>query len=401
MTVKIYFALLSTVLFQSAIAQPDGYWDKERATSKEIILGAGNRVAVKSEDLPVGTTEVVYRITLLDENQQMANSLVSLLKAIPDPTGISQGSAGAVFLLSKASGDDKCKYAIFNAASLATAYFTSGKTDKACFFQETPLNKDAKRLTVGKSSCLQSNSESIWFGFESQNWVMKQKIVLEIVPWVNNKLGRGWNPDSKNDILKICNSLKVIKKVRKKDQFCNCFLNAIVDKYTYREFSQLLAVEKSSEIESFTVQCLKKSGETYIFLDPIRDEANKYFIAGKTEQAIQLLQHEIFDKGYAVSLDYDTLGNYYLLSKQFAKAENTFNKGFTLDNSELSFQLNLAHIYLFTDRVDEAKEIHKKYKFQNVLSNLSWKQQTEKDFAEFKKRGFPDKDFKKILRILD
>jgi len=43
----------------------------------------------------------------------MANSLVSVLKSIPDPTGISQGSAGAVLLLSKISGEDKCKYAIF------------------------------------------------------------------------------------------------------------------------------------------------------------------------------------------------------------------------------------------------------------------------------------------------
>jgi len=401
MTVKIYLAFLSIVLFQSAIAQPDGYWDKDRATSKEIILGAGNRVVIKSEDLPVGTTEIVYRITLLDENQQMANSLVSLLKAIPDPTGISQGSAGAVFLLSKASGDDKCKYAIFNTASLATAYSTSGKTDKACFFQETPLNKDAKRLTAGKSSCLQFNSENIWFGFESQNWILKQRIVLEIVPWVNNKLGRGWNPESKNEIIKICNSGKVIKDVKKKDQFRNCFLNAVIEKYTYREFTQLLAVEKSSEIEAFTLNCLKKSGEEYILLNPIRHEAYRYFVDGKTEQAIQLLQRELFGKGYAVPLDYDTLGQYYLFSKQYTKAENAFNKGFALDPSELNFQLNLAHVYLFTDRVDEAKELHRKYKSQNVLTDLSWKQQVENDFTEFKKRGFPDKDFKKILRILD
>jgi hypothetical protein len=38
----------------------------------------------------LGTTELIFRITLLDDNQQMAGSLVSLLKAIPDPTGISQ-----------------------------------------------------------------------------------------------------------------------------------------------------------------------------------------------------------------------------------------------------------------------------------------------------------------------
>jgi hypothetical protein len=35
-------------------------------------------------------------------------------KSDSDPTGISQGSAGAVFILSKISGDDKCKYAVFS-----------------------------------------------------------------------------------------------------------------------------------------------------------------------------------------------------------------------------------------------------------------------------------------------
>ena len=82
---------LSAVLFSSSIyAQREGFWDKERATTKEITLSAGKRALIKTEDLPVGTTEFVYRITVLDENQKLTSSLVSVLKAIPDPTGISQ-----------------------------------------------------------------------------------------------------------------------------------------------------------------------------------------------------------------------------------------------------------------------------------------------------------------------
>jgi hypothetical protein len=38
---------------------------------------------IKTDDFPVGTTELIYRITLLDDNQKIANSLVSLLKAVP------------------------------------------------------------------------------------------------------------------------------------------------------------------------------------------------------------------------------------------------------------------------------------------------------------------------------
>jgi len=97
MNFKRIFLILLIASAYNSFAQKDGYWDKERATTKEILVSAGDRIVVKTEDLPVGTTEIVYRITLLDKNQQMANSLVSLLKSIPDPYGIGQGSAGAVF----------------------------------------------------------------------------------------------------------------------------------------------------------------------------------------------------------------------------------------------------------------------------------------------------------------
>ena len=122
MSTKKLLLLFVFFISKTTFAQQDGYWDKDRATTKEIIVTAGDRMTVKTEDLPTGTTEIIYRITLLDENQQMANSLVSLLKAIPDPTGISQGGAGAVFLMSKVSGDDKCKYAIFSTDKFASEY---------------------------------------------------------------------------------------------------------------------------------------------------------------------------------------------------------------------------------------------------------------------------------------
>jgi hypothetical protein len=44
------------------------------------LLFARDRIVIKTDDFPVGTTELIYRITLLDDNQKIANSLVSLLK---------------------------------------------------------------------------------------------------------------------------------------------------------------------------------------------------------------------------------------------------------------------------------------------------------------------------------
>lgn len=239
---RIVFLLLISIFYQSGFAQQDGYWDKDRATTKEIIVSARDRIVIKTDDFPVGTTELIYRITLLDDNQKMAGSLVSVLKAIPDPTGISQGSAGAVFLLSRISGDDKSKYAVFSSNELALAYQKSGKMDQACLAQETPLSKDAKRLSIDKSSCLKSATRNLWFGFESSNWIMKQKIVLEVVPWVDTKLSRGWTLENRKFVINQCKTSALARKLANSDDFCICIQEKIQKKYKFQEFQDLLAI---------------------------------------------------------------------------------------------------------------------------------------------------------------
>ena len=93
--------------------------------------------------------------------------------------------------------------------------------------------------------------------------------------------------------------------------------------------------------------------------------------------------------------------NYFILSKQFDKAEKTLNNALTKDATDINLQLQLAHLFMFTDRISEAKEIHKKYKGQNVNSKTSWIQQTNKDFDLFKKCRLPEDNFKKMLRVLE
>lgn len=394
----IYF--VSAILFSSSIfAQKDGFWDKERATSKEIVVTAGKRALIKTEELPSGTTEFVFRITLLNEGQKLTSSLVSVLKAIPDPTGISQGAAGAIHLTSAISGDDKCTYAIFNESNQANQFLKDGSSDKACFEQKEKVNKEVKLISTS-STCL-TNIPNLWFGFESQNWLMNQKIVLEVVPWVDYKASRGWDKIAKNEILALAKKFPVVSKLTKKEPFYAAFIEHISKKYTYKEFSQLLAVEKYSAIEKLTEESLKGTGEVKAYYDLIRDKSFVAFHKGNYDEAISIMSTEIFAKNRASYIDYGILGDYYLYSKQFTKAEETYKNGLKLNPSEIEFQLNLAHVYLFTDRVSEAKNIHNQYKMQNISSNVSWVNQTKSDFSEFEKKGFPSNDFKKILRILE
>jgi tetratricopeptide (TPR) repeat protein len=395
---KLFFVLLISILSISVFGQQDGYWDKERVTKKEIIVSARDRIVIKSEDFPVGTTEIVFRITLLDENQQLASSLVSVLKSIPDPTGISQGSAGAIFLLSKISGNDKCKYAVFSNELLVADYKKSGTTTKACFVQPEAISKDAKRLSIDKSSCLLPNLNAIWFGFESTNWIMKQKIVLEIVPWVNTKLSRGWNLENRKLVLNQCKTADLVKNNPNSEEFCVCILQELQKQYTFKEFQQLLAVEKSKVFKDFGGACFEETGASKKMYSNIRLEVSDLIQKGEYVDAISKLQIIIAD-GKATASDFNAFGYIYILTKQFDKAIKFLKEGEKLDESELLIKLNLAHAYLLNNNFKSAKFIHIKYQFQNVTDSLAWTQKVKLDFEKFKNAGLSDVDFNRVLRL--
>jgi hypothetical protein len=398
---KNFIVLFLFLITTSAVfSQKDGYWDKTRATTEEITVSARDRIIIKTQDFPEGTTELVYRITLLDKNQQMAGSLVSVLKAIPDPTGISQGSAGAVFILSKISGDDKCKYAIFSKEELATKYKGDGKTDDACLVQDTPISKDAKRLSTEKSACMKTNSGNLWFGFESKNWIMNQKIILEVVPWVDNKLSRGWTLENRKAIINQCKTSNLAQKMSNSDDFCVCILDKIQSKYKFKEFQKLLAVERAKAFKDFGNSCFGESSLSKGVYDDLRKQAVILSKQGKQGEAITKLT-TIINDGKATALDYNAIGIIYLLTKQYGKAIKFLKEGEKLDDSELLIKLNLAHAYLLNDNYSSAKAIYKEYQSQNVTDSLSWNEKVKQDFAAFKKAGIQNNDFERILKVLN
>ena len=394
----VLFLLLITA--NTVFSQKVGYWDKTRATTEEISVSARDRIIIKTQDFPEGTTEVVYRITLLDKNQQMAGSLVSVLKAIPDPTGISQGSAGAVFILSKISGDDKCKYAVFSSAELASKYKENGKTDDACLVQDTPVSKDTKRLSAEKSACMQSNSGNLWFGFESKNWIMNQKIILEVVPWVDNKLSRGWTMENRKAIIDQCKTSNLAQKMTNSDDFCVCILDKIQSKYKYKEFQKLLTVERAKAFKDFGNSCFGESSLSKSVYDDLRKQAATLVKQGKQGEAIQKLT-TIINDGKATALDYNAIGNSYVLTKQYGKAIKFLKEGEKIDDTELLIKLNLAHAYLLNDNYASAKAIYKEYQSQNVTDSLSWTQKIKQDFVAFKKAGIVSNDFERVLKLMD
>lgn len=395
--------ILPFLLFVSSLAfsqSPAGYWDNQRITNKEIKLSRGEKIIVKSEDFPVGTTEFAYRITLLDENQKMASDLASVLKAIPDPYYIGKGAGGAISLLSTVSGSDKCTYAIFTNETIASDFIGSENTEKACLFQKKPVSKDAKVVSI-KSACLGEETKNIWFTFKNENWVMGEKIILEIIPWVDNIASRGWTKKNKEIVLKNISTRSIAKSLnpeyRNKITF-NIF-EKIENKYRFQDFDALSEKEQIGIIEDVEEEATIKSGLPNAYNDFICYKADFLAKNKKIEEAIELINNRVISKPNATAFHYSCLAELYIKSNQMEKALKTLKTAEKLDSSELIVQMNLAHVYMFMDEVSKSKEIHKKFLNQSVSAKQSWKNKAINDLDSFKKSSLPQENINKIWRL--
>jgi uncharacterized protein HemY len=179
------------------------------------------------------------------------------------------------------------------------------------------------------------------------------------------------------------------------------FIETFTLKYNFNDFKEIIPAEKAKAFSDVIDESLKKSGLMKGYLDGIREEAKKYLLSSEFEKGMSLIENEIIQKGRATDLDYGLLGDFYLVTKQFVKAEVSIEKAILMNKSSIENQLRLAHVYLFSNRLGDAKDIHKKYRSNNVSFTKSWTQATKDDFEIFKKNGLPTDDFKRIVRILD
>lgn len=394
-------ALLFLFTFQLIAQSPQGFWDKDRITSKEITVSAGNKITIKSEDFPIGTTEIVYRITLLDENQKMTSDLASVLKAIPDPFFIGKGLGGAISLTSAISGTDKCTYAIFNENKKVLHYNKTNLNTNACVIQNNPINKEAKLLSLGKSACLNSDSRNLWFVFKSENWVMNQKIVLEIVPWVDTIASRGWSAKNKEIISAEIEKNETLNIYLTKNAISLAILQKIEKKYRYYDFVSLNKLEKDSFIQNSLQEIFTEKPTNKLVLQNLQIDAATYNKENKYDKTILLLENSVIENKSATNKEIYLLSTAYLYTKQFDKALNvitTFEKN---NETNLLLKLNLSHVYMFLNNSTEAKNLHKKYSSQNVNTIQTWKNKAINDINEFEKAQLPNENFAKFLRLLD
>uniref|UniRef100_A0AA94F595 Tetratricopeptide repeat protein n=1 Tax=Flavobacterium columnare TaxID=996 RepID=A0AA94F595_9FLAO len=387
-------------LFVGYTQTPSGYWDNQRGTTKEVNLSAGEKGVVKIQDLPVGTTEIAYRITLLDENQKMVNDLSSVLKAIPDPYFIGKGTGSAISLVSSISGVDKCTYAVFLDESSSNDFVKTESVQKACLYQKNPISKDARLISL-KSTCLNENTKNLWFTFKNQNWLMSEKIILEVIPWVDNIASRGWTKKNKENVIENIKHISLSKNLKSdvSNSIAFCLLNKVMEKYRFQDFLNLSKEEQILFVEQNDPICFKQANNMSFYNNLICQQAENLFKNKREEEAINWIQNKLITTEYANALDYNFLAEMYMNTNQFEKSLQTLLLAEDKDKSELKIKLNLAHIYMFLDDISKSKEIHKKYKSQNISTKQTWTNKTINDLEKFKKTSLPQENIDRIWKL--
>jgi hypothetical protein len=394
MNIKILLRVLVFIISPfNLIAQDASNWDKDRVTTKEILLSAGSKTW-RRIDLPTGTIEVAVRITLLDDNQQLASSFSDLLSGIP--LASAQVASASVNFLSEVVGEDYCRYYVFLTGEDGNNYIQTADYTKACYSNPIPINRDVVFL---KGDCLQDNPDYLYFAFSSTNILQNERIVLEVIPWVDSKASKGWSRKIKQDFINNCKGIEEMKEVSDPEEYCQCLLDKFQENYTLQQFQQLIPSEKNKIAVIYGKQCLSETGADQDIYNNERRQAEKLAKDGKYGEAISAMI-DIISSVKPTTSDYNNLGYYYIFSKQYLKAIKYLKEGVKLDDTDLLIQGNLAHAYLFNGDVEQAKVLYIKYKTQNVDDKMSWVEMIKLDFDDFKKAGLPSDNFQSILDLI-
>lgn len=399
--IKTILCLIVTLFpFIAKCQNQDGYWDKDRATSRETVLAAGYKTWIRTDELPVGTTEIVYRITILDVDQKMVNSLSTALMAIPDPSGFSKGSGLALSLMSGLSGDDYCYYSIFSSYELADNYTKNGNYKTACYSNPNEINRDVNRIILNKSICLNENTRYLWFGFKNTNMVMNEKIVLEVVPWVDNKASSGWTNGIKTKFMESCKTNQGMVNISNPEEYCLCILSELQNEYKVQDFQKLIPLEQNKIMMETGKKCLSSTGKLDNIYDKERNHANMLISNRQFAAAIDKYQG-IIKNAPPKYTDYNNLGYCYILTKQYLKAIKYLKEGEKIDETDLMIKGNLAHAYLLNGDFEIAKNIYLKYKSQNINETMSWVDMVKADFNDFKTNGVLSEHYSEILSLIN
>jgi tetratricopeptide (TPR) repeat protein len=372
-----------------------GFWDYQRAIEKSISLEDGEKKMI-SISLPTGTTELIYRVSFLSPNGEIRNSLSTILSSAP--SGYAQGASAAINLLNLIGGDNKGKFHIFLTYDDASNYLKTSKIVNSCYSSQSEIPGEKNFLTIeDQFGCLEESTTNLYFTFYNQNLFDDEKVVFELIPWVDIKSSKGWTFDIKEEFQEGCEDQ--LSNSTMPAEICACILDKFEEKFKVQELINLTDAALNKLFDDYAKSCLSETGENENQINILRLNAEN---AAKNSEFSLAIQNylKVVESGSANSIDYNNLGYYYILTKQFSKAIKYLKEGEKLDEYELLIKGNIAHAYLLLGETEKAKEIYLKYKNQNVTEDMSWIEMVNEDFKIFISKNILTESFNEILNLL-
>ena len=395
MKLKLFFSIFCIlIILPSLYSQTgEGYWDNNSKIEKYFILKSSKRVGLKV-NVPIGTSQIIYRISFLKEND-FIKSTSTLLASIPNV--YSKTISGILETLNNFGGDNKGQTFLFKTYNDFTNYTKNNLVKNTCYQSSKGIPCDKQVFILNQDNCLSSNTTCLYFAFTNCNYFDTEKIFIEVVFWVDNVASRGWTKEIKENLFKKWT--EAFKDFDSPLELSQCLLDKLQADYKYQDFLKLSKSELDEKLELIGKECLNEVGQTYIWLDEAKAQSDSLAEIGNYGKAIQILL-EIIDLEYADANDYNNVGFYYIMSKQYLKAIKYLKEGEILDETNLFIKGNLAHAYLLNGDYEIAKAIYLKYNGQNVDEETSWVQMIKEDFETFKKHDILSINFNSILSIL-
>jgi hypothetical protein len=155
------------------------------------------------------------------------------------------------------------------------------------------------------------------------------------------------------------------------------------------------------------VERFKNSKEPKILIVVSEAWRNSTQLYGENEAKQLIVFKEYFKKSkepgilIQISKAYNTLAWLALLDKEYEKANEYLQKGYSYNIKEdyVYFELNQAHYYLLMGQVDKAKDIYIKHKGEEI-DKKKWSKQVEIDFGDFIEAGIDSKYFNEVLQLI-
>lgn len=398
-----FLFLFLILLSQSIFCQNStGYWDKSRSIYKEVKLSAGQRTWHRI-DIPLGTTQVVARITMLGKSQKITKSLTDLLINIPGPEA--KALAAGTSLTSAVMGDDECSYRIFLSKKDADAYYINQTSNNSCKLGNS-ITHEVIYLDRGKG-CINGNATSLYFAFQSENSVLDERIILELLPWIDEEASKGWTKDIKDNLYKEFVSAMVSAGAEKEEaqNVSQCIILKMQSNYTLPQIQNYSEPELNAVFKQLGEECVEEGGYYEAMAEDeqntLAEEADKLAEDGKYGEAADKLLELINSVESPEAFYYNEIGYNLLLSKQFTRALKYLKEGEIKDETDLLIQGNLAHAYLLSGDFQKANFIYQKYRGQNVDAKTSWEDMVKEDYDAFKKLGISSSKFAEILNSFE